>query len=342
MATNIPVIRHDEPWQSPNVDSWRQAIRAQVLENDRRITSQFLGVLDQTTDVVSPGGGNLPAASALDAGSYYVLEVTGVFAVTNAPELNGQNGGAGDTIISDGTVWILLPQSQDFLSSVVADTATGVITFDPAPISNTAAALGTELVRKQEMDASDTVVTNYSDAQDAAHAALQADPDDVHGTKAYSDAVMAGHVAVDGVGGPHVHPQHALIRNVVTYFPWKALATQFNGLLVQKHSFNVAGITNPSAGVYRIEIEQNTIEGTNIAEFLIPLVSIITPDSVGESVFAKFQPGAPAGFVDIYTFTLTISGQNLFDTDYVLGPNDTLWLLGLLNVIDANSDPLPP
>jgi hypothetical protein len=165
---------------------------------------------------------------------------------------------------------------------------------------------------------------------------------DPHGDRSYTDDVLAAHVAVDGVGGPAVHPQYTLGRNVVTYFPWKAVATEFNGLLVEKHSFNVAGITNPSPGTYRVEIDQDTINGVDIGEFLIPVVSIITPDSAGEGTFARFRPGAPAGFIDIYTYTLTVSGQQLLDTDYVLGANDTLWLLALLNVTDPNADPLPP
>lgn len=150
------------------------------------------------------------------------------------------------------------------------------------------------------------------------------------------------HVFLDTIGGPHAHPQYILARNIETYFPWKAVVSQFDGSLVQAQSFNVAGVTNSSPGVYRIEIDQNTIEGVDIGTILVPVLSIFTPDSLGVSTFAKFQSGAPTGFVDIYTFTLEISGQNLLDIDYVLGANDTVWFLGLLNVNDPNADPLPP
>lgn len=360
MPVNIPRIRHDEPWQSPNVDTWRESLRAQVLENDRRITVTWLGLYDQVQDK-KPDGQPLDAASNYTPGEYYVLEVNGVFS-TAIPELNGVTGGVGDQIISNGTTWQILARSTAYLSSQVADTAAGVITFTPAPVSSAAATAATELIRKGESDAGDAVVQGnldthvghtlaandvhggktYADNQDAAHAALQANPDDVHGTKAYTDQTMADHVATDATGGPAVHPQYMLTRNVVTYFPWKAAAVQFNGSLAITHSFNVTGVTDQGTGVYRIALNQTTINGNAIADFLVPVVSVFTPDSAGEAVFIRFNPGAPAGSIDVYCFTLVVAGQSLFDVDYTLGANDIVWVMALLNVADPNADPLPP
>ena len=154
---------------------------------------------------------------------------------------------------------------------------------------------------------------------------------------------LTAHYAVDAIGGPDVHDQYMLARNIATYFGWKAWAAQFNGALSLAHSFNIVGVTFQGAGTgtYRIELDQTTILGNPITDYLVPSVSVVAPDAVGEAVFARFQPGAPSPNVDIFTFTLAVSGQDLFDTPYDLGPNDIVFTMGLMNLTHPNHDPLP-
>lgn len=54
MAIDIPRIRHDEPWESANVDTWREKLRASVIENDRRIAAML-----QIASFAAYGGMNL-------------------------------------------------------------------------------------------------------------------------------------------------------------------------------------------------------------------------------------------------------------------------------------------
>jgi len=129
--------------------------------------------------------------------------------------------------------------------------------------------------------------------------------------------------------------------NGLTWLPLKGFAAEFNGVPTVAHSYNITAVTSPSAGVYRLEINQTTINGVPLTDMLIPTVEVFAPDAIGESVFARFQPGAPAGFIDVFTFTMTISGQNLFDDAYVLGVNDVVFVNGLLNVQIGSADPLP-
>lgn len=150
------------------------------------------------------------------------------------------------------------------------------------------------------------------------------------------------HVAVDGVGGPDVHPQYYLGRNIATYFPWKLMAVEFNGSLTIAHSFNVAGVANQGGGVYRVTLDQTTVQGNTIRDIIIPSFSVYAPDSTDGQVFISLQPGAPVGALDLYTYTLEVTGQNLFDVPYTLGVNDIVFAMGLGNVINPNHDPLPP
>lgn len=164
---------------------------------------------------------------------------------------------------------------------------------------------------------------------------------DPHGDRQYTDDELAAHVAVDGVGGPAVHPQYLLARNSTTYFMWKGVVIEFSGTLAINHSFNVASLASQGAGVYRVEIDQNTINGVDISSLLVPSLAVYAPDSL-EVVSIQLQPGAPAGFVDVYTYIMDVQGNSVFDVPYTLGANDIAWLQGLINVIDPNADPLPP
>jgi hypothetical protein len=132
--------------------------------------------------------------------------------------------------------------------------------------------------------------------------------------------------------------------NALTWTPMKGFAVEFNGTLAIQHSYNVTAVTFQGAGtgVYRVQTDQDTINGNPIADVLIPAVNVVAPDALGEAVFARYQPGAPAGFLDVFVFTMAISGQNLLDDPYDLGPNDVVWMSALLNVELLGAEPLPP
>lgn len=210
MALDLERLRADESWNSPNVSTWAEKVRAALADHEGRITTSFKGLYNQVTNQIagSPGGPLQPANTHL-TGDYYTLEVNGVFS-TPISELNGQTGGVGDQVISDGTQWLIFSPSTAFLSSQVDDTAAGVITFTPAPVSSAAASAANELIRKGESDAGDNAVQGnldthvghtasaddvhqtktYTDAQDAAHAALLTATDDVHQSKTYTDSTV--------------------------------------------------------------------------------------------------------------------------------------------------------
>jgi len=174
------MIRSDERWNSPSVDTWRELLRAKVADIEARQTTSLQGLYDQIADLTEPQAVPLDAASNYINGDYYALSVSGTFS-TSIPELSGLSGGAGDQIIAIDGQWLLLEFSGDFLSSVIDDTAAGTVTFTPVPKTPTTPVVADDITRK-----------GYVDAQDAAHAALQSDPDDVHGTKVYADSKTTG------------------------------------------------------------------------------------------------------------------------------------------------------
>lgn len=199
-----------------SLEVWRQSADPfpQYLPRSEVILGA-LGLYDQTTDAVAPGGGALLAATNFNPGEYYELVANGAF-VTPLPELNGLSGNTGDRIYSDGSVWVLATAAGAYLSKTVADTAAGKISFTVGADSAVAAAAANDLTRKAEVDAADASLQGqidghvgeavpssdphgamtYTDQQDAAHAALQANPDDVHGTRSYTDGAVAAHAAL--------------------------------------------------------------------------------------------------------------------------------------------------
>ena len=137
-----------------------------------------------------------------------------------------------------------------------------------------------------------------------------------------------------------------LIRqdNALTWLELKGFSVQFNGALSMAHSYNVTAVTfqGVGTGTYRVQLTQSTMVGVPIGDRLTPSVQVVAPDASGESVFARFQPGAPTGFVDIYVFTMEVQGQNLFDEAYDIGPNDNVWVAGTINAQVGTAVPIPP
>lgn len=159
---------------------------------------RILGLYDQATDVCSNTGlALLPADDpSYKDRDYYVLEANGAFISTH-PDLAGETGGIGDNIILANGVWNHVPISNAYLSSVIDDTAEGHITLAKVPTAASHASrleqvdavqtnLDTHVGHTAETDDVHQTKT-YTDAQDAAHAALNADPDDPHQTKTYTD-----------------------------------------------------------------------------------------------------------------------------------------------------------
>lgn len=188
----------------------QEVIDALVAINGR-VTTSFRGVWDQVADNSPQLAGPLDDAANYTNGDYYTCSVSGVATDLNGqkPELVGQNLGTGDQVIALDGVWLTLAFSTDFLSSVVDDTAAGLITFSvSAPHCPVTPSAADDLTRKGYVDGQDTAHANqtasgndvhgaktYTDNQDAAHAALTATTNDVHGTKTYADTQDAAHVA---------------------------------------------------------------------------------------------------------------------------------------------------
>lgn len=215
-----------------------------------------------------------------------------------------------------------------------------------------------QIVRSTGADQRPTIVIEKSDGTPTWEASYNEATDKVN-VLAYAGRVyqiQAGAAAGCSVGNPTYQPlsgelsvegkayaeNQELLRvdNGLTWLAVKGVAVQFNGSLTIAHSYNVTGVTSQGAGIYRVQATQGTIGGQPIADVLLPAVEVVAPDAAGESVFARFQPGAPAGFIDVYCFTLAISGQNLFDTDYTLGANDIVWVNGLMNVQIGTASPV--
>ena len=281
MTVNIPRIRSDEPWNSRNVDTWREVLRAQVLENDRRITTSYRGLYDQTTDTIA-GGGALDAASNYTPGEYYTCSANGVF-VTPIPELNGQSAGVGDQVISNGAQWQLLDFSGAYLSSQVADTANGVITHVPAPISNTAAAAGTELMRKQESDAGDAAVQGNLDA----HIGQLYTTHDPHGITAHTDDASIHFADAPADGAVYgrsdndwtlARDEIAILRGVPSSFTLGTGITTISG-------WPTAATNSPSTYIVNGTTGEITVNATGVYLLSASLIGLQGNDTKEEDIY---------------------------------------------------------
>ncbi len=165
--------------------SWEEHVRrnsaftSALLERIRQLeeggsvaVGVFLGGYDQVADVTTDPGGALQTADNFNAGDYYLLSANGVFS-TPIPEINGETGGTGDMLFSDGTEWILFAISTNYLSSQVDDTAQGVITFAQPPKSTNAPVAGEDLATRSYVDSADSSsISNHNLAANAHNGTL--------------------------------------------------------------------------------------------------------------------------------------------------------------------------
>ena len=210
----------------------------------------FLGLYNQVGDNVTAGAGSgspLLTAGNYNDGEYYVLDRAGVFS-TSITELNGLTGATNDRIFAVGGTWYLVTATQDFLSSVVDDTAAGIITFTQPPVGSAAATAATELIRKGESDSGDATVQGNLDTHIA--------DTDVHWSDVPNDDIAyvrrnkawAENLNIARLGGT---PDNFTLNTTAKKLEnWSGSAD--SGVMSGSTDAIDGEITIPSTGVYRI------------------------------------------------------------------------------------------
>lgn len=140
-----------------------------------------------------------------------------------------------------------------------------------------------------------------------------------------------------GTSGEQYMPR----RNLITYYPLKSAVVEFSGDLSIAHDYNVVGVTNPSTGIYHVQISQTTVEGFDVFTRVIPSVMVYAP-AAAEGALAQFDGGTGGDTFIIHVREFYLAGVNLRIQDYNLAPTETCWFMALANTVNPDADPLPP
>lgn len=129
--------------------------------------------------------------------------------------------------------------------------------------------------------------------------------------------------------------------NTASYHPWKACSLIMRGDLTIVDGFNIATVTNPLTGFYDVTLDQQTIEGVDITERIIPVLAVDAPGAE-QGVYVGFAGETATDVITINVREFYLQGVNLRIQDYDLGPAETLWFMGLLNYRHPGAESLPP